>query len=111
MWGRNGEGACQLTNFKFRHSSVKEVEPGVVVVDNVFASGTHNGAPFGFGPFPPVPTANIHVEQDEERMFLTIKDGKIKKNEIIAIGNSTGLDGFHTKIGGKMSLPPSDEAA
>ena len=66
----------------------------------------HTGPAFGFAVFPPVPTTNKHVVLDPERLWFTLKDGKIDKIEVIALGNLTGPAGLYLSIGGKMDMPP-----
>ena len=42
-------------NFKMINESVKEVEPGLVLVENQVVSGTHYGTPFTFdSKYPPI---------------------------------------------------------
>ena len=90
----------------FGSESIKEVRPGEVLMEEMRVTGTHTGPAFGFAVFPPVPTTNKHVVLDPERLWFTLKDGKIDKIEVIALGNLTGPAGLYLSIGGKMDMPP-----
>ncbi|CAB9502761.1 expressed unknown protein [Seminavis robusta] len=94
-------------DFKFSYDSVKEIKPGVVLVEELVVSGTHNGEPYRFAVFPPVPASGKHAVLDPERMWFTMnKDGKIVKEVIMALGNLTGPPGMYISIGGNMDMPP-----
>ncbi|CAB9502759.1 expressed unknown protein [Seminavis robusta] len=99
-------------DFKFSYDSVKEIKPGVVQVDELVVSGTHNGEPYKFAVFPPVPATGKHVVLDPERSWFYMNDGKIVKEVITALGNLTGPPGMYISIGGNMDMappPPQEE--
>ncbi|CAB9529818.1 unknown protein [Seminavis robusta] len=93
-------------DIKFTYECIKEDRAGQVVVEELRASATHTGEPYGFGPFPPVPTSNKSVANDPERLWFTVKDGKIVMMQVISLGDITGPPGFYVQIGGTMEMPP-----
>ncbi|CAB9498180.1 unknown protein [Seminavis robusta] len=93
-------------DFKFSYESVKEIKPGTVIVEDLVVSGTHNGEPYKFMAFPPIPATGKHVVLDPERVWFVMKDGKIVKHMILALGNLTGPPGMYISIGGNMDGPP-----
>ncbi|CAB9498183.1 expressed unknown protein [Seminavis robusta] len=95
-----------FTNFKFSYDSVKEIKPGVVLVDELVVSGTHNGKPYTFGGFPPIQSTDKHVVLDPERVIFTMKNGKIIKEVVkTTSGNLTGAAQFYVAIGGRLETP------
>ena len=96
---------------KFSYDSIKEDEPGVVVMEGVKCIGTHTGEPYTMVPgvFPAIPATGIHCMNDEEIMDFTFKDGKIRKMKIIALGSSSGFSGFYQQIGGSLVPPVKEE--
>jgi hypothetical protein len=93
-------------DFRFSYDCIKETKPGKVVVEEMVVSGTHMGAPYAFSWYPPVPTSNKHCVNDPERMWFTVKDGKIVMQEIISLGDISGCAGFYLQVGGSMDMPP-----
>ena len=75
-------------------------------MEDVEVTGTHTGVPVAFANLPPVTTSHKHVVLDKERLWVTMKDGKIDKMEIIALGNLTGPVGMYMAVGGTFP-PPS----
>ncbi|CAB9496823.1 expressed unknown protein [Seminavis robusta] len=96
-------------DFRLQYESIKEDRSGVVLVEELRASGTHTGEPFGFAHFPPIPASHKHVINDPERMWFKVRDGKIVDIECLSLGDLTGPPGFYLQLGGKMDMPPPSE--
>ncbi|CAB9502855.1 expressed unknown protein [Seminavis robusta] len=96
-----------FNDFRFNYASIKEIKPGVVLVDDVNVTGTHTG-PYQFANFPPVEATQKHVVLDDERLWYYVKDGKIAKLELTALGNLTGPPGLYISVGGKMDMPAGE---
>ncbi|CAB9525855.1 expressed unknown protein [Seminavis robusta] len=87
----------------FDGHSVKEVKPGVVLLEDNVVAGTHTGAPYQ--PLPSlaaVPASGKRVTLDPERVFFQIKDGKITKMDVISQGVHTGVEGLYVLAGGSF---------
>ena len=92
----------------FDYESIRETQPGLVLVENLRVTGTHVGAPYGFSPYPELPTTNKYVVIDPERLWwFQVKDGKVTKMDVISLGNITGPPGFYVQIGGVLTPPSS----
>ncbi|CAB9507059.1 expressed unknown protein [Seminavis robusta] len=89
-------------DFRFNYDSIKEVEPGKVMVEDLCVTGTHNGQPYKFAVYPPITATGKHVVLDPERIWYTMKDGKIVHEVVTALGLLTGPAGFYLAIGGKL---------
>eukprot|EP00522_Entomoneis_paludosa_P003921 CAMPEP_0172470656 /NCGR_PEP_ID=MMETSP1065-20121228/66899_1 /TAXON_ID=265537 /ORGANISM="Amphiprora paludosa, Strain CCMP125" /LENGTH=206 /DNA_ID=CAMNT_0013228657 /DNA_START=31 /DNA_END=651 /DNA_ORIENTATION=+ len=90
---------------KIQGSSIQEIEPNVVLIDNNVVSGTHTGAPFQ--PLPswePLPPSGKHIEMDPERAFVTLEQEKIVKLEVISLGNYSGAAGVYVLAGGTLVM-------
>jgi hypothetical protein len=75
--------------------------PGtVVVIKDYYGIGKHTGAPYFFGPYPPVETSYLTVQDAIIELTFTVRDGKIANVTIYAFGEVVGPPGFYTKIGG-----------
>ncbi|CAB9496822.1 expressed unknown protein [Seminavis robusta] len=96
-------------NLHFQYESIKEERSGVVLVEELQASGTHTAEPYAFAHFPPIPTCHKHIVNDPERLWLRVKDGKITDMECVSLGDLTGPAGFYVQCGGKMDMPPPSE--
>ncbi|CAB9502570.1 expressed unknown protein [Seminavis robusta] len=87
-------------DFSIKHKSVSQGKDGVLKIHHAIASGTHSGAPYGVGPFPPIEASNTRVVNDPEDMHITFHDGRIQKIEWFAKGENVGPAGLYTQIGG-----------
>ena len=91
---------------KFYKEKMMNHDPTVQLVKvTVRAKGTHTGKPFAFGPFPPVPTSGISVEDPVDTYCsFHIRDNKIDKLEITSEGESheAGPAFFYTAVGGTL---------
>ncbi|CAB9517117.1 expressed unknown protein [Seminavis robusta] len=107
--------ACQLVleirklyegfeNILFTYESIEEVRPGEVLVEHLVVTGTHT-ADLRVMDFPVIPATNRHVVLDPERLWFTLKDGKIHRMEVTALGNLTGPPGLYVSVGGKLEMP------
>ncbi|CAB9517118.1 expressed unknown protein [Seminavis robusta] len=92
----------------FTFESIEEVEPGVVLVEQLVVTGTHT-SDLKFMDFPVIPKTNRHVVLDPERLYFTVKNGKITKMEDTALGNLTGPPGMYMAVGGKLIKPSKQE--
>ena len=72
----------------------------LVAIQDYYGIGKHTGAPYFFGPYPPVPTSNKTVRDENIEFTFTVKNGKITNATIDAFGMVVGPPGFYTKIGG-----------
>ncbi|CAB9511355.1 expressed unknown protein [Seminavis robusta] len=72
------------------------------VARDCVASGTHDGAPYAFGPFEEVEITNKFIKNDPETYYFYVNDkGKICDFQIEAKeGDMTGPAGFYQQIGG-----------
>jgi hypothetical protein len=87
-------------DLRFTWSKFKEVSPGVVTTSFLQAEGTHIGAPYGFGPYPPIAARGVKVKDPPIKGTVTIKDGKVVKWFVDGHGQMCGPPLFYTKIGG-----------
>ncbi|CAB9502556.1 unknown protein [Seminavis robusta] len=107
VWVVAAEQCIQsFPDFHFQYESIKEDRSGVVLVEELQASGTHTGEPYAFAHFPPIPTSHRHIVNDPERLWLRVKDGKITSMECVSLGGFTGPPGFYVQLGGKTEMPP-----
>lgn len=84
---------------------IQEVMDGVVRVTNFRSRGTHTGKPFGFGPYPEVPTSQIVVESEPNHLTIEIVNGKMTRYEIDPKGAQlVGSPLFYVRVGGKLNL-------
>ncbi|CAB9498185.1 expressed unknown protein [Seminavis robusta] len=90
----------------FLYDSIKEIKPGVVLVENLQTTGTHTG-PYTFANFPIVEATQKKIVLDPERCWFYMKDGKIDRVEITALGSLTGPPGMYLSVGGTMDMPPA----
>jgi hypothetical protein len=89
-------------DIRFSHELIEEVSPGIVMIKNVQASGTHTGSPFAFGPYEEINATGMFVRNDPEDMLLTIdmETESIPLIHVTAKGKSSGPQGFYEQIGG-----------
>ena len=101
------EVKASFPDMRFDYEAIKEIGTGKVAIEGLRFSGTHTGDPFTFAAaFPAIPPTGIRVVNDEERLELEIKDGKISGMLVISIGLHTGPAGVYEKIGGSL-IPPN----
>lgn len=75
--------------------------PGtVVVIKDYYGIGTHTGAPYHFGPYPPIERTNKIVRDADIEFTFIVRDGKIVNATVYAFGEAVGPPAFYTKIGG-----------
>jgi hypothetical protein len=86
----------------FSYSDIKEVEPGVVVMENYGAGGHHNG-PYSFGSEPVLPPSGAYVEDEPIELTLYIKHGKVTRMVADSKGGIVGPPGFYVKAKAAMS--------
>ncbi len=64
-------------------------------------NGHHTGAPYGFGPYEPIPPTNKYVKNAPETFHMYVNgDGKVYRVVIYAEGEMTGPAGIYQQIGG-----------
>eukprot|EP00934_Nitzschia_sp_Nitz4_P003038 Nitzschia sp. Nitz4//scaffold167_size49223//1924//2457//NITZ4_007029-RA/size49223-processed-gene-0.4-mRNA-1//1//CDS//3329538257//3028//frame0 len=100
------DGLCDLQrsfpDICVTYDVMEEIEPGVVLVETFHSRGTHTGAPFGFGPYPPLERTDIVVEETSDVTFHLSK-GKIDKITVKpSDGDFVGPPGYYDKIGGML---------
>eukprot|EP00522_Entomoneis_paludosa_P011886 CAMPEP_0172440168 /NCGR_PEP_ID=MMETSP1065-20121228/900_1 /TAXON_ID=265537 /ORGANISM="Amphiprora paludosa, Strain CCMP125" /LENGTH=219 /DNA_ID=CAMNT_0013188951 /DNA_START=117 /DNA_END=776 /DNA_ORIENTATION=- len=96
---------CYLSfqDMTFDGHDIKEVKPGVVLLEDNVVRGTHTGQPYQ--PLPslePVPASGKQVILDPERVFFTMEEGKIVDMQVLALGCHTGVVGLYVLAGGKL---------
>lgn len=87
-------------DMSFEARDIKVIAPGKVEVGFFQTNGTHTGKPYGFGPYPEVPTSNIKFKNDPERFVFEVEDGKLNKLTVIPTGEYSGPMGAYLQIGG-----------
>ena len=92
------DALASFPNFRIDGDKPREVGPGVVVVKNLVATGSHTGKPFGFGPCPPLPATGVKCRNDPEEVTYFIVNGKIGRVHIHSSGKLTGPLGFYQQI-------------
>jgi len=102
-------------DFKFAHvdvhvEGVKDISSKTyikVTVDGIYASGTHTGLPYTIMPgvLPAIPTSGKYMCNDEQIFVFHMhkETGKIKRVDVVALGNCTGFSGLYTRAGGDLS--------
>jgi hypothetical protein len=97
------ENICRsFTDFNFRYTKMRHVD-GVIILQGFRACGTHNGDPFGFGPFEPLPAEGKFVENDPEEAYFYFQANNHKQFCRVAwytMGDMTGPSGLYTQLGG-----------
>lgn len=83
--------------------NVNTSTPTSCIIRGFAARGTHTGMPYGFGPFPPIPTSNqsVYIEPLDYRIQVDIGTGTILR--VIAMDDRnvvSGPPGLYTQIGG-----------
>jgi len=84
-------------------SERSELNDGTVT-SKVVVTGTHTGAPFGFGPFPPIEATGIKCQNDPECVEWIVEGDKLKEMKVTSPEGSTktGPSGLYVQIGGRM---------
>jgi hypothetical protein len=96
-------------DFHLNVDTIKEVSPGKVRIEIHSMSGTHTGAPYSVGNFPPVETSNKYCVNDPEMIWFTINEaGKITLAELISLGGLTGAVGLYLQGGGTLDMPNNE---
>jgi hypothetical protein len=71
------------------------------VTSGCVPNGHHTGAPYGFGPYEPIPITNKYVKNAPETFHFYVNDeGKVYRVLIDADGEMTGPAGVYQQIGG-----------
>ena len=96
----------ELMILKVEEETAGNGDPDTRIVNiTTRAKGTHTGKPFAFGPFPPVPTSGIFVQDPvSTNCSFHVRDNKIYRHEITSEGKSheAGPAFFYTTIGGTL---------
>eukprot|EP00977_Amphora_coffeiformis_P019168 scaffold6961_cov227-Amphora_coffeaeformis.AAC.4 len=93
------EGFPDLT---FSYSDIKEVKPGVVVMENYVGGGHHNG-PYSFGHEAVLPPSGAYVEDEPIKLTLYTQHGKVKRMVADSKGGIVGPPGFYAKAKAAMT--------
>ena len=91
---------ASFPDFHMANKHVKEVEPGVVLIEEQVVTGTHTGEPFTFANHEPIARTDKKVVLDPERVYVTVEDGKVAEWKMIALGTNVGIHGLYIGIGG-----------
>ena len=79
----------------FTYGSIGELRPGVVVLTEYFAIGTHTGSAFECNGEPAVPPTGITIRTGPMIQTIKVQHGKVIDLECVApLGNSTGPPAF-----------------
>lgn len=94
-------------DFKITYTSMSEPEPDVVCIDGWRVEGTHTGEPYSClpGVFPAIEATGIKCVNDDERLWIEMKEHKMDKIHVLAVNGTSGCSGFYEQIGGSM-VPP-----
>ena len=93
-------------DFQVKYKSIKvekDQSTGAVccVVRGCIPQGKHTGAPYGFGPYDPIPATGKYVKNAEETFYFDVNsEGKLTRLFIVADGEMTGPAGLYMQIGG-----------
>lgn len=97
----NHHVAASFPDLAFEYRKIEVIEGRKVVVSGFRGSGTHTGRPYGFAPFPEVPTSGIAVKNDPETFVFELNEKcEVRKLRIEATGEMSGPPGFYKQIGG-----------
>ena len=100
-------------DFKMQWSDVMAVDkkPNRIGVEGIFASGTHTGKPYSLlpGVLPEIPPTGKYVVNDEQRFEFEVRNGKIIKVEVFALGTYTGFSGFYQRAAENQGKTNPDE--
>ncbi|KAL7580567.1 hypothetical protein ACA910_003689 [Epithemia clementina (nom. ined.)] len=91
---------ASLPDMRFHYKTIKSIDDNRVLVDKFFGYGTHTGAPYSFGPYPPIEAKGAKFRDPPVEMTLTIKDGKITHFVCDAKGTVVGPPGIYEQLGG-----------
>lgn len=112
-----------LPDFKLHIVGPIQEQADGTVLATMYATGTHTGKPYSFGPFPEVDPKGTAIKLDAEYVatatisinriktsstdhrthrncFFTVRDGKIVHIKVMPLGESTGPPGVYTQLGG-----------
>jgi hypothetical protein len=98
----SAEYLCQLDRLQVCYTKIRHVN-GVIILQGFRACGTHNGAPFGFGPFDPIPAEGMFVENDPEETYFYFQPNnhaQFCRAAWYTMGDMTGPSGLYTQLGG-----------
>ena len=85
--------------------SVKEdPSSGSVMIKNFTSSGTHTGAPFAFGPFPPVAAQGAAIKDDPIDLHVLLNDAQDKVVAVkpVTHGAQIGPASYYAQVGGML---------
>ena len=87
-----------VPDLSFSFTSVEEVRPGVVVIQDYIGAGHHTGNPLEFPPNPPVPPTGVHIADEPIQVTITVKHNKITDLVADTLGDGiAGPPGFYSK--------------
>ncbi|KAL7565495.1 hypothetical protein ACA910_012233 [Epithemia clementina (nom. ined.)] len=91
---------ASMPDFKFHYSSITSIDEERVVISNLYAYGTHTGAPFSFGPYPPLEAKGAKFQDAPIELTATFRNGKIAHSVCDAKGEMVGPPGMYEQLGG-----------
>ncbi|KAL7560051.1 hypothetical protein ACA910_000088 [Epithemia clementina (nom. ined.)] len=91
---------ASMPDLKFHYSSITSIDEERVLISNLYAYGTHTGAPFSFGPYPPLEAKGAKFQDAPIELTATVKNGKIAHSLCDAKGEMVGPPGMYEQLGG-----------
>lgn len=92
--------SASFTECDFRQTTPTKLTDPKTTEVNIRFSGTHTGAPFGFGPYPAIEAKGIKCVNDPETFVFHWEDEKVVRWDLIPKGEKTGPIGLYVQIGG-----------
>ncbi|KAL7558565.1 hypothetical protein ACA910_000089 [Epithemia clementina (nom. ined.)] len=91
---------ASMPDLKFHYSSITSIDEERVLISNLYAYGTHTGAPFSFGPYPPLEAKGAKFQDAPIELTATVKNGTITHSLCDAKGEMVGPPGMYEQLGG-----------
>ena len=87
--------ADAFPDLHFTYGSIGELRPGVVVLTEYFAIGTHTGSAFECNGEPAIPPTGVLVRSGPMIQTIKVQNGKVIDLECVTpLGNSAGPPAF-----------------
>lgn len=104
MVGETPSLFASFPDFQFRFAATKAVDEDTIVLCDVIASGTHTGAPFGFGPYDPIEASGKYVENDPEDIYIHFEGTKMRRHDLVSKGEMVGPFGMYSQLPGSFPV-------
>lgn len=86
-----------VPDLSFSFTSIEEVKPGIVLIENYIGAGHHTGNSMEFPPHPPIPPTGAYIADDPIHVTLKIRHGKVMDVHADTGGGVAGPPGFYAK--------------